>query len=37
MLSKGLNKSGGFSMAQGVVGVIADRAGKLLSGGLRAA
>ena len=37
MLSKGLNRSGGFSMAQGVVGVIADRAGKILSGGLRAA
>ena len=37
LLSKGLGKAGGLSMAEGVVGVIADRAGKILGGGLRAA
>jgi hypothetical protein len=37
MLAQGLKSSGGFSVAQGVAGALADRAGKILSGGLRAA
>ena len=37
LLSKGLQSAGGGSFAQGVVGVVAERAGKLLGGGLRAA
>ena len=37
LLSKGLQQTGGMGFAQGVVGVVADRAGKMLSGGLRAA
>jgi hypothetical protein len=37
MLSKGLQQTGGMGFAQGVVGVVAERAGKIMSGGLRAA
>ena len=37
LLSKGIQSSGGMGFAQGVVGVVAERAGKIMSGGLRAA
>ncbi len=37
LLSKGLQQTGGMGFAQGVVGVVAERAGKIMSGGLRAA
>jgi hypothetical protein len=37
LLSKGLEQTGGMGFAQGVVGVVAERAGKIMSGGLRAA
>ena len=37
MMSKGLQSTGGNSLAQGVLGAVAGRAGKLLGGGLRAA
>ena len=37
LLSKGLEQTGGMGFAQGVVGVVAERAGKIISGGLRAA
>lgn len=37
LVSKGLQQSGGNALAQGVIGVVADRAGKILGGGLRAA
>ena len=34
---EGLQQTGGMGFAQGVVGVVADKAGKIMSGGLRAA
>ena len=37
LLSKGLEQTGGMGFAQGVVGVVAERAGKIMAGGLRAA
>jgi hypothetical protein len=37
LLSKGLQSTGGMGFAQGALGVVADRAGKIISGGLRAA
>jgi hypothetical protein len=37
LLTKGLEQTGGMGFAQGVVGVVAERAGKIMSGGLRAA
>ena len=37
LLSKGLEQTGGMGFAQGVVGVVAERAGRIMSGGLRAA
>jgi hypothetical protein len=37
LLSKGLQQTGGMGFAQNVVGVVAQRAGKIMSGGLRAA
>jgi hypothetical protein len=37
LVSKSLQGSGGNALAQGVFGVVADRAGKILAGGLRAA
>ncbi len=37
LLSKGLEQTGGMGFAQGIVGIVADRAGKVLGGGLRAA
>jgi hypothetical protein len=37
LVAKGLQGSGGNAIASGVMGVVADRAGKILGGGLRAA
>lgn len=37
LLSKGLSDSGGSAIAANVMGIVAERAGKILSGGLRAA
>ncbi|HLI57543.1 MAG TPA: hypothetical protein VKY26_11005 [Actinomycetota bacterium] len=37
LLSKGIGDSGGSAIAANVIGMVADRAGKILGGGLRAA
>lgn len=37
LVSKGLQQTSGNAMAQGVIGAVAGKAGKILGGGLRAA